>query len=44
MPRGSLAALTRDELYQVAKGLDLDGRSTMSREELVREISALVGA
>lgn len=38
-----LADLTRDELYQVAKGLDLDGRSTMSREELVREISAVVG-
>jgi small conductance mechanosensitive channel len=38
-----LADLTRAELYEVAKGLDLEGRSSMSREDLVNEIAALVG-
>lgn len=38
-----LADLTMAELYEVAKGLDLDGRSSMSRAELVENIAAVVG-
>lgn len=38
-----LADLTHSELYEVAKGLDLDGRSSMTREQLVNEIAAVVG-
>lgn len=38
-----LADLTQAELYEVAKGLDLEGRSSMSRDELVASIAAVVG-
>lgn len=38
-----LADLTQAELYEVAKGLDLDGRSSMTRDELVAGIAAAVG-
>ena len=36
----SLAELTRDELYQEARRLDVPGRSKMSKDELVRALQA----
>lgn len=34
-PSGSYDSWTRDELYERAQELDLDGRSTMSKRELI---------
>lgn len=39
-----LADLTHAELYEVARGLDIGGRSSMSRDELVAGIAAAVGS
>jgi hypothetical protein len=30
--------MTRDELYEQARGLDIDGRSTMSKDQLTEAI------
>ncbi len=35
---GDLASLTKSELYEMAKARDIDGRSTMSKDELVAAI------
>ncbi|MGK2958150.1 MAG: PRC-barrel domain-containing protein [Acidimicrobiales bacterium] len=32
---GDLASLTKSELYEMAKASDIDGRSTMSKDELI---------
>lgn len=37
---GNLGAMTRAELYEMAKRLNIPGRSTMSKEQLVRAINA----
>lgn len=37
-PRESLGERTRDELYNVAREMDIEGRSKMDKEELVRAI------
>lgn len=37
-PRQSLEDRTRDELYNLAKDLDIEGRSRMDKEDLVRAI------
>lgn len=37
-PNTGLEARTKDELYNRAKELDIDGRSKMSKEELIRAI------
>lgn len=37
-PRGSLEDRTKDELYNRAKELHIEGRSDMSKDELVRAI------
>ena len=40
--KASLAKKTKAELYEMAKDLDVDGRATMSKGELVKAISKLV--
>lgn len=37
-PRSRLEERTRDELYNRAKELDVDGRSSMSKDELIAAI------
>jgi hypothetical protein len=37
-PNRGLEARTKDELYNRARDLDIDGRSRMSKDELVRAI------
>lgn len=37
---GNLSAMTRAELYEMAKRLGIPGRSAMSKEQLVRSINA----
>lgn len=37
-PRRELEDRTRDELYNMAKDLDIEGRSKMDKEDLVRAI------
>ncbi len=37
-PRRALEDRTRDELYNMAKDLDIEGRSKMDKEDLVRAI------
>jgi hypothetical protein len=36
----SLEELTKDELYERAQAADIEGRSTMSKDELVRALKA----
>ena len=38
--RSDLTDLTKDELYEVAQEIDLEGRSSMSRDELAENIAA----
>ncbi|CAN5267312.1 hypothetical protein BH20ACT3_BH20ACT3_17230 [soil metagenome] len=38
--RDELEGMTRDELYEIAQEIDLSGRSTMSRVELVDGLAA----
>ena len=38
---GELERLSRDELYERAKAADIKGRSDMSKEELVRALTAV---
>lgn len=40
--KASLAKKTKAELYEMAKDLDVDGRATMSKGELVKAIAKLV--
>ena len=37
---GGLGELTKDELYELAQGSDIPGRSDMSKEELVKALTA----
>ncbi|MCA9515238.1 MAG: Rho termination factor N-terminal domain-containing protein, partial [Myxococcales bacterium] len=37
-PNKGLEARTKDELYNRAKELDIDGRSKMTKDELIRAI------
>lgn len=37
---GGLAELSKDELYELAQGSDIKGRSDMSKEELVKALTA----
>jgi plasmid stabilization system protein ParE len=37
-PRSGLEARTKDELYNRAKQLGIEGRSRMNKDELIREI------
>lgn len=37
-PNGELGERTRDELYNIAREMDIEGRSRMDKEELVRAI------
>lgn len=37
-PNVRLEARTRDELYNRARDLDIEGRSDMTKDELIREI------
>jgi hypothetical protein len=36
----SLEELTKEELYERAQAADIEGRSTMSKDELVRALKA----
>ena len=37
---GAIAELTKDELYELAQGTDIEGRSEMNKEELIEALSS----
>ena len=37
---GDVSEMTRDELYEKAKELEIEGRSTMSKDELAKAVES----